>query len=319
MKRGITLIELLVAIAASTIILAAVYSFYVYFIDQASQQRVKAEFQRKVRLALKLLEDDVRHAGFGLRKRSFCNGKGICLFYIDNNCNVTETFCKKGTDRFFVADGWQIIKDFTDNREADGNITDIDYETMSENKFFSRVIDYVEGSKNIKVDKLDIDNRFGNDIKDNKAIIICGRQNGTGKVGQEGKRLASITGTTLKFLKKEGALSYPNKCMYNCTKSCEGIVLPANVWYVRINGGTYWLYRNEEKVIPDVEDFQVFVGYDLNGDGVVEDSELKKTDSLPGDAVPENLRFFLFKIKAAYYWKNEKYQLNSAIRVETFH
>jgi hypothetical protein len=164
-----------------------------------------------------------------------------------------------------------------------------------------------------------IDYRFGNDIKDNKAIIICGRQNGTGKVGQEGKRLASITGTTLKFLKKEGALSYPNKCMYNCTKSCEGIVLPANVWYVRINGGTYWLYRNEEKVIPNVEDFQVFVGYDLNGDGVVEDSELKKTDSLPGDAVPENLRFFLFKIKAAYYWKNEKYQLNSAIRVETFH
>jgi len=320
MKKGVTLVELLVAMAIGLILLSSVYSFYITFLRQSSKERIKAQTMSEIREAFRILEDDIRHSGFGYPKTG-CNGKGICQFYVDSNCDVgDETFCKKGSDRFFVSDGWQIIKDFTDDGQPDGNISDAVYEQIVNQSFYAKVTSYVQGATFINVDRVDIDNdpSHTQDIKPEKAIIVCGRKNNNG-VTQEGRRIESVSGIftyKLLFHSKEQAL----KGKYDCSASNKGLVLPANVWYVRkASDGKYWLCRNHDKVLSNVEDFQVHVGYDLNGDGVVEDSEWINADSLPDNAEPSRLKFFWFEIKVAYYWRNKKYQVNYTMRVDAFH
>ncbi len=320
MRRAVTLVELLVAMVLALALLAAVYSFYLAFLNQNSRQRVKAETLKEVREAFRILEDDVRHAGFGYPKTG-CENKGICLFYVDDECNVgDETFCKDGTDRFFVADGWQVIKDFTTDHAPDGNIPDSVYEQLVSREIFADVTSYTDGSTFIDVDRLDVDNDSAHtkDIKMRKAIIVCGRKNNNG-VLQEGRRIEKIEGSgpyKLVFNSKENFL-YGK---YDCSASSKGLVIPANVWYVRkADDGKYWLYRNEQKVLPNVEDFQVHVGYDENGDGVVEENEWTNRGSLPDNADPKRLKFFWFEIKVAYYWKGKKYQVNYTMRVDAFH
>lgn len=307
MKKGLTLIELLVAMAISLVILGSVYAFYQSSLNISSKERKKAQTLKEVREAFRILEDDIRQAGFGFPKTG-CNGKGICYFYVDNNCNVgDETFCKAGTDRFFVADGWQIIKDFTDDGNPDGNIKDKSYEKIIKNKYCANVTSYTLGAKQIQVNKVDIDKpdelRTTNDIKCKKAIIVC--YNGT----VEGRRIEKANPTTkiIKLNRLEQPLS-----------TSKGIVLPANVWYVRENSGTYWLYRNEKRVLPNVEGFQVHVGYDSDGNGIVNGTE-GNTTSLPPDADPKKLKFFRFDIIVSYKWKGKEYSLNSTMRTEAFH
>jgi type II secretory pathway pseudopilin PulG len=321
MRKGITLVELLIAMVIALLIIGAVYKVYSYFSQESAKQMVKAQALSQIKAAFRLLEDDIRHAGFGMPDRSFCKEKGICLFSVDNNCHKGDDFCKDGTDRFFVADGWEIIRDFTDDHMIDGFISDSDYKKLSNSLFYAKVISYVSGTRKITVDKLDIDNRSdgvkSEDIKDNRAVIICGRLNPSGRVGQEGRRLKSASGHEIQFLKKEDPLNYKYACSADCSDACEGIVLPAVVWYVKkADDGRYWLYRNEKRVIPDVFDFQIHVGYDLDGDGVVEDSEWINADSLPDDASPDRLHFFWFEIKAGYRWKGQIRHVNYTLRVD---
>jgi len=325
MRRAFTLVELLVAIAVALLVIGAAYKVYDYFAQQSAKEMLKAQVLSQVRAAFRLLEDDVRHAGFGMPEKSFCKEKGICIFSVHNNCSAGETFCKNGTDRFFVADGWEIIRDFTADHEVDGDITDDDYRKLSDLAFYARVVSYTSGEKRIVVDRVDIDNKTdgvsGDDIKSNGAIIVCGRVNSSGRVGQEGRRVGDInslaSGYEIEFLSSEEPLSYKYACGVGCTSNCEGIVLPAVVWYVRkADDGRYWLYRNEKKVIPDVFDFQIHVGYDLDGDGVVEDSEWINADSLPDDADPDRLHFFWFEAKVGYQWKGQIRQVNYTLRVD---
>jgi len=324
-RKGLTLVELLVSVVMFLIIIAAVYSFFISFLNQQTFQRKKAEALKETRIAFRVLEDDIRHAGFGFPKSSPCKDKGLCLFFVEDNCDYhNEQFCKTGTDRFFVADGWKIIKDFTLDGYPDGNITNIDYELLASSKFSAKVLYYSDGDDFIVVDRLDIDNKTdvvnhkADDIVAKKGIIVCGRTNNGGRVGQEGRRIEKIisvsSGWELKFHSLENPLDYKNDCSGD-----RGIVLPANVWYVREKDGHYWLYRNESPVLQDVEDFQIHVGYDFDGDGVVEDSEWINAGSLPDDASYTKLKFFWFEIKKVFYWKGKKYQVDNTLRVEAFH
>ncbi len=318
MRKGITLIELIVSVVLMLVLLASVYSFYIMFVNNSSRERIKAQTLKEVREAFRILEDDVRHAGFGYPK-SGCFNKGVCLFYVDDSCNVDEQFCKQGSDRFFVADGWTIIEDFTKDHYPDGEIPNAVYETIVSQKFFAKVETYAEGAKDIVVDKIDIDNSGSEDIKSKKAIIVCGRRDNANKVIQEGRRIEKVKKGAFTFDLIFNSKEKPLEGIKDCSTSDKGKVLPAIVWYVRkATDGRYWLYRNEEKVLPNVEDFKVFVGYDFNGDGIVDTIEENATE-IPKDASSESLRFFKFHITVAYYWKNKKYLLDYDMKVDAFH
>ena len=323
-KKGMTIPELLVAMFMSLIVVSATYSFYIYFINNASKERAKAEVQKKVNSVFSILSDDVRHSSFGLLKSS---QKSVCLFVIDDNCSVgDDSFCKSGTDRFFVADGWQIIRDFADDNCPDGNIADNVYEAIVGKEYAAKINNY-SPPDTIDVNILDIDSKCRSnaslcgdgkcdDIKDNKAIIVCGCKDSNGASGnywQEGRRIGSIdtTSKTITFLSKEKALNY-SYC------SPDGRVLPANVWYIRkATDGVYWLYRNQRKVMDNVIDFQVEAGYDSNGDGMIDNTEYKNI--LPNNINISDLKFLKFTMEVQYKWKDKIYKNSFSTTVETFH
>ena len=326
-RKGFTLIELLVASIMMLVVLGASYSFYIFYVGNISKERAKAVLQEKIQTSFSLIAEDIRHAGFALQKEN----NGICIFSIDDNCSVgDETFCKNGTDRLFVADGWQMIRDFTNDNCPDGTISNVTYETIV-NKNYHANAAYTPNTKFIVANTLDIDSICRSsstacgdgscyDIKDNKAIIICGCKNGTGVYGQEGRRVSSIDNatSTISFLSKESALKY-----YNCS---NGKIVPANVWYVRkTTDGTYWLYRNQEKVLKNVLNFQVCAGYDKNNDGIVNGSfnnglcSGEYLNSLPTNASISKLKFFVIGIQTFYKWKNKTYPVFFVSSTEAFH
>jgi hypothetical protein len=309
-------------------VLAASYSFYIFFTNSSNKERAKAVSQKKIQTCFNLIADDIRHAGFGLQKN---NNSSICLFSIHDNCSAgDESFCKNGTDRLFIANGWQIIRDFTNDNCPDGDISNSDYETLSNGNYHAKAT-YSASQQSISYDKLDIDSKCRGvstfcggggceDIKDNKAIIVCGCKNSLGKYGQEGRRVSSIDNVTRKinFLNKEAVLNYDN-----CT---NGSIIPANVWYVKkASDGEYWLYRNENKVMNNILNFQVCAGYDTNGDGIINGSfnngscSGEYLDSLPENADIKNLKFIIIGIETYYKWKNKTYPVFFKSSTETFH
>ena len=353
MKRGFSLVELLVAIIILLVILGGVYAFFVNFIDQLELQRKKAEVLKEARLAFRVLEDDIKHAGFALpseveKNAADCSsGKGVCRFAVyrcDKYSNPTHdpTFCIDQTSVFFIADGWRIIQDWTNDNCPDGNISEEDYEfladVMSNGGFFSKVVGY-GGSKNIEIDKVDIDNKSvstitfcgstgsaderARDYWVNHAFIVCGCTNNAGNYGQEGRRIASISSTpsgyVLGFYSKSEVLGY------KWCNPTESKVVPAIVWYVAEDPqtGIVWLWRNGRKVLPNVEFFKVHVGYDFNSNGIVEETEwMNAEDFSPNASISAQnpslcLRFFWFEIYVSFDWKGKRYTVKYRERVDT--
>ena len=62
-KAGFSLVELLLALAASMIILAAIYSVFSFTNKNCTTQNVAANLQQSLRSAIGLMARDIRHAG----------------------------------------------------------------------------------------------------------------------------------------------------------------------------------------------------------------------------------------------------------------
>ncbi len=330
MKKGFTIVELLVSISIFSIILVAASDFYINSMRESSKERLKAFKENEVKEVFRLIEDDIRHADFGYDNKTDNDNndnKSIAIYALDKcGSGANETFCKPNTSRIFIADGWQIIRDFTQDNCPDGDIIDTDYETIL-NKFKAEVVSYTPGNKNITLNTLNIDSKCRqantsalcgsntsdcNDFKDNKALIIARCYDGSNNFGVEGRRIGGISSTTISFISNENFLTY-----YNCNQAYS-VAFPAIVWYIRKNSnGVFSLYRNENQVIQDVDNFVVRVGYDTNGDGIIQSSELY--ENIPPNSEYSKLKFFEISIDFYYTWKNKKYLMNYKTSIEAFH
>ncbi|MFN3479296.1 MAG: PilW family protein [Thermodesulfovibrionales bacterium] len=300
-SKGFTLIELMVVIGIFGIVLAAAFSAYVYFVNSTTRESELTMINSDVATVLKLLERDIQMAGFGLPVETRVASH--------NDCNAgNENFCKSGTDRLFVADGWEILRDFTDDQKDDGLIP------TSPTDYYSRIANSkndsggyrsplsspaTSGTSQITVDTINIDSsdersdpdQNGKDIKDNKSLIISDGQN------VEGHRIATMSGNTINLLSNDYLIkNYPQ----------DSRVVPAIAWYVRKDStgkkypdgsDVYWLYRNENKVMPYVEDFQIRYGY-----GAFPNDPLKGgiqendwSDKVPPDHNPDSVGLFDFR------------------------
>jgi prepilin-type N-terminal cleavage/methylation domain-containing protein len=65
-KKGFTLIELMVAMAISTVVMGAIYSVYTAQTKSARTQQMIVEMHQNIRAAMFLLEKDIRMAGFDI-------------------------------------------------------------------------------------------------------------------------------------------------------------------------------------------------------------------------------------------------------------
>jgi hypothetical protein len=189
-----------------------------------------------------------------------------------------ETFCKPGTDRLFLADGSQLLKDVSKNNEDDGEILE-EYMTDLANAkggaaggYRAQLADNVAaGATSATVANLNINsgeerNVSENDFMDNTAFII-----GDG-TRVEGHRIDSVDTDTRSI-----SLLADELFSQTYLSADNNPVVPATAWYIRSdpdgkkysNGDTvYWLYRNGYRALPNVDNFQVQYGYDANNNGI---------------------------------------------------
>src|SRR5208337_2421313 len=122
-QKGYSLVELLIVMAITVFVGAAAISTYSTFVSNSTRDLALNELNIDTKIALRLLENDIQMAGFGLPTAS--------RVAPDENCPYSETgsnagnmpfFCKQGSDRLFLSDGTQMLTDVTDNGENDGNI-----------------------------------------------------------------------------------------------------------------------------------------------------------------------------------------------------
>ena len=56
---------------------------------------------------------------------------------------------------------------------------------------------------------------------------------------------------------------------HNYKTDSGSFAVPAVAWYIRkADDGVYWLYRNQNKILANVVDFQVAYGIDIDRDGL---------------------------------------------------
>lgn len=301
-QGGFSLIELMIAVVVFAFVIAASFATYINFIHSTTRETALTAINADAVTSLKLLENDIRMAGFGLPQATRVAS--------DDNCNVgAESFCKANTDRIFVADGWEILRDFTDNQAEDGQIPvppgSIDYyskisDAKYNNTYKANLIsDAALGATFTTVNKLDIDiddeyHDPSEDIKANKAFIISDGAN------VEGHRIYRIPSTSITFLSHESL---------NHSYAANSSVVPAIAWYVREDpdGRTYpdgskiyWLYRNQNRVIPYVDNFQIRYGYDAEPNspttGGIQSADW--ADVIPPPSNPDGESFKFSHLKA---------------------
>jgi prepilin-type N-terminal cleavage/methylation domain-containing protein len=324
--KGYTIVELLVVVIIMSLIIVVISNFLIDFTKHNNKQEIKSKAIEEVKEVFRIIEDDIRHAGFAYPGNNPNINQSICRFFIDDNCSVSdETFCKANTDRLFIANGWKIIRDHTLDNCPDGYIDNLTYETLASSDFYANITTYTSGSKMIGVSSLDIDSTCRRiksstvlcgtshapdckDIKARESIIICGCSNSSGQNSQEGRRISNIVSNALNFLLKESSLNYDN-----CS---NGVVLPAISWYVRKDSSSndFWLYRNQVKVLKHAKKFNVLAGYDNNNNGIIENSELY--NKLPENADIRKLKYLYLTLQVSYVLKNKEHSLDYSFKVE---
>ncbi len=310
-QKGFSLVELLTVMALTVIVGAAAVSTYSNFVSNSTRESALNALNIDTKIALKLLENDIQMAGFGLPIAARAAS--------DQKCNYNDdSFCKKDTDRLFLADGTQMLTDITDNGENDGNIptSPTDYAsiiTLTKNNggqpnggYYASLTNATNtGDTSLTVNTLNIDsgqenlnqyngsillnNTPSDDFIANQALIITD-STATPDMKVEGHIIASISGTTLDLAANE-AISGPISGSYGAGSQ----VVPAVAWYVikdpdgktYPDGSTmYWLYRNQNKVIPNVDNFQVTYGYYDPSSGMVWDIPPGPPPGPPSGTIP---------------------------------
>lgn len=269
-QRGFTVMELLFVVLLMGVLSWLGVKGYFDFVKRQTEIRKSQLAKTQMDMLLSLIKEDIEHAGFGLPKVTRVTVE-VC---------PGSSLCDTGTSRLFLSDGWAVIEDFTDNGKVDGNISDADYAVIAEatcgggyDGFCAEVTS--ASTTSLVVDSTDITGRGGADISGQKAIVVlCGGQ-------PEGGRTYSVSGNTIHLISGDTISLNTSTCT---------ITVPAIAWYVRDNV----LYRNNRRMVEGVSDFDVFLGYDNNGDGIVNSSELYS--SVPSPFDPKRAYFVLVRI-----------------------
>jgi prepilin-type N-terminal cleavage/methylation domain-containing protein len=269
--NGFTILEVLIVMLISSVLMAAVLNSYITYINSVSKEMAQDKINAEVNSVFKILEKDIMMAGYGLPK-----GTRVASH---NNCNAAdETFCKANTDRLFLADGWELLTDITDNHEDDGQISATYMTYISDAKNCTvggyralLTADVTGGAFSLTVADLNINNGqestasppYDNDFKDGNAFIIGDSTN------VEGHRIDTVSAGISLLANDQFSGTY--------LQASAPSVVPATAWYLRNDpdgkkyrdGSTvYWLYRNGDRVMPYVDNFKIQYGFDANNDGV---------------------------------------------------
>lgn len=312
-QDGFSLVELLIAFGIVVITLAGVTASFRTFTKHSSTSLRENEKSSAIESAFQLLKRDLNMAGFGLASENRiaeddqfetaiesdlsanydCNNDGdsddpiteICYSYdLDGDGTLSTAGSLMYRDRLYIADGWSILEDITDNGAYDGNIvvtstTDYYYKVATkkeEGGYFAQLTaDLSAGETSLSVDNVNInfleEATVRDDFKSDTALILCG-QDSSGNYSLEGVIIGaagSVSGSTISF-----AVGENNINNFDITgplpSSIATKVVPAVVWYVEQKTGDNvpWLYRNQDKVLPGVIGFQASFGYDAVADGL---------------------------------------------------
>lgn len=307
-KAGFSLVELLVGLVIVVVVLAGVGSSFNTFNRHGSQQILENEQTATVKATLQLLKRDLNMAGFGLCSENRLvddnhyetaveneftadydpNGDG------DSDDNITEadvnydlnddgdTSDLMYRDRLYIANGWTILEDITDNGTYDGDIVEspVDYfykvANKNEDGGYCAILtsNASVGANYILIDNVNINSgdekTSGNDFKADGSSILFGPDT-SGAYFLEGIRNSGIQGSTrVNFLSGESL----NNAFVVGTSPARTQIVPAISWYVEQKTGTAhpdkvkWLYRGQDKVLRNVIGFQVSFGYDQDNDGL---------------------------------------------------
>jgi len=292
-QKGFTLLEVLFVIAIVSILLTGTILSITPFVNSSKAESSKTSVNSDTAIALNLIERELMLSGYGLPYAT--------RVAADFNCQYSDpNFCMQNSDRLFIANGVGIVCDMTVDGYDDGTINDssltqIGNAKMSNNDgFYAQLINssttqVTVSGPNISA-PLDIDYGYEFCPKNPPSSLPCPTLNdftyssGTGtnytafiiadntplahppKFAVNGYRLSSTSGNALILLQPDEVFkpgNWPNTdTIY---------IVPANAWYVRLdpNGATYpdgsqiyWLYRNNDPVIPYVSQFKVMYGYD---------------------------------------------------------
>ena len=274
-ESGFTLIELVIVMLISSVLLGAVLTSYITYINTVSKESAQDRINAEVTAVFNIVEKDIMMAGYGLPKgtRVACH----------NDCNAGgESFCKAHTDRLFLADGWELLTDITDNHEEDDQISQQLYMTYLADAKNSTVggyrallaADVAVAAASLTVVALNINNGeentatppYDDDFKDGMAFIIGDATR------VEGHRIDTVNAGS-----KSISILANDHIIQNFQALSSPSVVPATAWYVRSDpdgkkyrDGTpvYWLYRNGDRVMQYVDNFQIQYGYDANNDGI---------------------------------------------------
>ena len=111
-KNGFTLVELLVAMAIASIVMAAIYSFYRVQMKQYRTQQMVTQMQQNMRAGMYLLEREIRMAG-----------------YSTHNPRAFAGFVATDDDSGATTDANNIV--FTVDNDGDGVISDTSFERIA--------------------------------------------------------------------------------------------------------------------------------------------------------------------------------------------
>lgn len=256
--RGFTLVEILLSLAILSIIIIGIHQFFQNYLDASLGEKKIGELQGNVKLALNVIEQDIKTASFGMppaTRAASHNGGGVII-------NTTLT------DRLFLANGWEILRDFTNNSMEDGTIADADYADIAGQKGQQNTGGYAgtltaaanAGAASITLTDLDIDAAGApipnNDFNEGESLILYANTT------IEGHRIGTIADPTINFITGETlANNYPQATTQ---------VVPSIAYYIANINGTWWLCRNGVRVLADVQNLQVEYGYDRDRDGAIE-------------------------------------------------
>lgn len=279
-NKGFTLIEMLVAVVIFGIIMAGAATTFTNFVKKNPRIKKISKVNSDSKIALMLMEKDINASGFGMPPELRVVG--------DNNCAAgNPDFCKGGTDRLFLADGWEVLKDFTDSGDEDGNISTAQYVAISSKKeaggYFSHLtVGASAGATVLTLDSLNIDSadeiNAGNEINAGKSLILYDSDGATVD-NVEGHRVTAVVAAA------GTATLHNSDPILNALSPWNGTVgtkvVPAIAYYIAQYNGDPWLFRNSNKVLKGASDLQIQFGYDANKNGYIEDSEWR--DTVPPD------------------------------------
>jgi len=238
---GFTLIELLVATAVMVVVV--LYLLQTFTVQHRTYEVVDqvSEAQQNLRAVAALLEHEVRHGGFMVPE-----GAAVCAVDVTN-----------GPDLLFVSDADAIdptgeLEPDLGGRVASGFNNDATPDTLTVD---STTLDALAFYDN------DSDGTNDTDFQvDGGAILVDANDQSRGRACGEVTAVSATT-VSVDFQNSIGATVAPQQL----------VLVPAHVY--RVDAATLQLTRDGRLLAPDIEDLQVSLFYDLDGDGAVDANE----------------------------------------------